>query len=374
MTSKVTENVEVEVTDVMPSEIDENGAVSADNAAEDVAPAKTRREVLSEKERSRAARDAKIAESQSKLATRSALETARRNGTVLEGTVIGISPLKYAGESKICATVRFDDGTMISVPFSEMYSNNIMDMSTVDTNTEAGMRLYLNRQRQMMSKMLGQNIPVCILEIFNEAGSENNSLSILASRKKALERIREICFFGRTPRYKVGEVYEGVITSVSPHSLAFNFGGVDVVRQQNVLTTRYVLDLQTYYHAGDKLKFKLEGIEADPKTKEVKLTVNTVAAELQDALARQVFIAPDTLCRCIITRIYNTKDNRINIFGWLPDYELPCKIAFMNANDFGREITSGDECQVYINGYRSSGFLNARVRSLHGNAGLFNLD
>ena len=336
-------------------QITENGAV------------KTRSAVLSEKEQSRILREARIAENEKKASSESTIESMRRNKTFVKAKIVGVEEMTINEQFTICAAAIPLKNMKFSIPFEEMYTTTVIDMSTVDLKTANGIKQYYARQKQMLTKMLGLTVDVCIKEVipnYDGAGHE----AIIASRREASAKLRDIMFDEKNARCKEGEFYEATIISVSPHSLAATFNGVDFVKQQNDLTERYLVDLQQHYKPGDKLAFQLEKIDRGEDN--ISITANTKASELKTARERQYLISANTVARGVITRIYKAGD-RINIFAWLPDYEMPCKIAFMNANDFGREPVSGDEVQVIINGFRESGYLDARCRSLHGSAGLF---
>lgn len=331
-------------------------------------PKRTRRSVLAEKGTQSRAREASVVETQKKLSTESSLESVRRSGRILTGKVVGVENVVIGDTSHVAIAVFAKNETFqmkASIPFSEVYTSQVIDMSTVDLETVAGQKQYYNRQRQILSKMLGLDINFIVIDVLNDTDGYTDSV-IIGSRRQASAKIIERAFAENG--VKVGDTYEATIISVSPHSLAATFCGVDFVKQQNDLTERYLIDLQRHYKAGDKLPFVLDDISRSGDS--ISISANTRKAEFAVFMERQRLINIDTIARGIITRIYKVGD-KINIYAWLPDYELPAKISYINANDFGRELKSGDEVQLLISGFTPRGYLDAKCRSLQGNTGLF---
>lgn len=331
--------------------------------------AKSRADVLRTKDKERSDRETRIKNNQKELTNASALESVRRTKTILSGKIIGVEELTLNGNLVVTAAILGKNKTKMNVPFEEMYTETVIDMSTVDLNTENGKKQYIQRQRQMLAKMLGLPIEMCILRVIKNYDGLGHD-TILGSRREAAALLRDLSFNPDSPHCKEGEIYNAKIISVSPHSLAATFNGVDFVVPQSVLSNRFILDLQMYYKPGDKLPFRMDDLKI---TKDgVSFKANTLAAELQECRNRYGLITVNTIARAVITRIRrNNASKRIEIYAWLPDYELPCRIVYMSPNDFGREIVSGDEVQVVISRFTENGYLEARCRSLHGNSSLF---
>lgn len=347
---------------------DEMATQMEDTIDEKIAARTARQNYLQENNRNNQNREARIAENQAKLANESSIESIRRTRHILNGKIIAVSEATIDSELKVCVSVLVEEDYIFHVPFEEMYNTEIIDMRTVDLTTENGKNAYRARQRQMLAKTIGLSIPIIIKHIVPDYDGNGHKLFI-GSRKMAAEMIRKSAFNPERPRYRDGEYYEATVISVTSHSLAATFSGVDFVIQQHSLTERYLTDLQSHYHTNDRIPFLMKNLQINGD--EVKFEADPKAAELRDALNRQYLIGVNTIAKAIITRIYSAGNN-INIYAWLPDYKMACKIPFMPANDFGKEMKSGDEIQVLITGFRNSGYLDAKIRSFDGNSGLMN--
>ena len=332
--------------------------------------AKKRNEILLNKAESSAVRAEMQAKREQELTRESALEGLMKRNQVIEAQIVGVEDLTMGSETVVCATAfttQGDSKEKVVIPYEYMYRKNIMDMSTVDTETEAGRLEYIRRQRQMLTKMLGLKVPVCIKNI-TEDPRDSLATLIVASRADAAKIIRRAAFTGVRPMEE-DKQYSATVISVNPHGVGLTFCGVDSAVPQSMLTERYLLDLRQYYHVGDKVKFVLRELKIDGD--DVSFRMDTRTPELEEMKERQRLISAGTTARGVISRIYE-KNGSFKMYAWLPDWELAAKIAYVDADSFGREPRAGDEVLLVVDGFRQSGYLEARIRTLHGNTGLFN--
>ncbi len=326
-------------------------------------------EVLRARDEARAGREEENAARERDLMLQKSLESALKQKNVMDGKVVGVEDIRIGGTDTVAAAVLLNQRIKVSIPYDEMYTSQVMDMSTVDLETAEGRRHYLGRQRQMLAKVIGLKLSLILTEIIPDAEGKGHD-RILGSRKQAAEKLTRNYFMRIGPETKEGETCYATVLSVSPHSLAATFKGIDFVIQQHMLTNRYLIDLQTHYRPGDRIAFVMQNLKRNGDR--VTFRANTLAAELEEMRSRWYMISVNTVAKAVITRVRRKNPNsRIDIYAYLPDYDFACKISRMSANDFGREIVSGDEVQVVITDFKESGYLEARIRSLHGNAGLF---
>lgn len=317
--------------------------------------------------------DAELRSRERLLAVRSALEGKRIRGSAIEGKIGSVSERAWGTEPNCVFADVIIPGLnhcTVHVPYSEMFATDIIDMRTVDLSNAAGRHSYITRQKQILLKMLGATISVAILEIKED--SDDNHIIVIGSRSKAMESQRKVFFSPRNPLYTKGMCYEATIISVGPHAMALTFGGIDFRLRQRFVTSRFILDLQSRYSVGQKLPFILEDVKVK-KNGTLRLLVNALAAELELAKERHYLVDPGTTCKATISSIHRNRrnPNYIDIYAWLDDYDIPVFIPFMPANTLGREPIGGDQCIVIISGYRSSGRLEARIRSISGGMGVF---
>ena len=324
--------------------------------------------MLRQKAEDSAAREERIAEMERELGDASSLRRTMEKGTAVWAVIAGVGEMDTPGGTMVYAIAFGEEtGTRVRflIPYEEMFTRNLMDMSTVDTTTEKGRAAYSFRKRQMLQKMLGLRVPVCVTNI-SDGGEGASGNMYIASRRLACEKQRKAAV--RNGRPKEGERCTATVISVSPHSLALNYEGFETAVQQSRLTERYLPNLTVRYRPGDTIDFVAENVKTEDGS--LSFDFNTRRAELEDALARQETIRLRTVARGTITRIY-TENGNLNIFAWLPDWEMPAKIPGMEPSSFGRPPRSGDDVLLTVTGFLPSGYLRARISSLTGNSAMF---
>lgn len=370
---KAQESVSEELKSVEASDITAEAKIApaasenvsgADLTAEKM-DAESIREAAKSRQAARLARESNLASMQSKLLDESSLRVAMSRGQIFTGEIISVEVLELGANKEIAVSIMLDKYVRVIIPYGELFAKNPIDMSTVDESTEDGRYKYLRRKRQFAEKMIGGVTSFCITSIFKDA----NGLRVLGSRVKAMRKANEFFFTCKNPRYKVGDVCDGVVTSVSVHSLVLLIGGVDVVITQSRLTLRWMEDLHDFYEVGDSVRVKITEIKVDGE--DVSLTVDPIAVELEEAKDRNYLVTRGSTVRGIVTNVYG-KGDRIYIYAWLPRLELPARILHMAANDFGREITAGTTLRLRVSGYDENGRVVCVALSEHGNSGMFN--
>lgn len=389
--ASVTDETKMDVLDRMDAEFDlekeltentdEEGHVSAYEADKKAKAAKAlegRREFLNKLADERIAREKKIEQEQIALTKESALRSAIFKRTALSGTAAAVEVMTDAdGEQEVGLVVLLDANVKIVIPFRELYTYNPIDLNhsksktggPVDLKSEAGKREYLRRKLSFAEKMIGVEVTFQLLDVY----PDGNIIIGIGSRAAAMRRTSAKMFGGPNPRIKVGDVGEGTITTVARHALAVEFNGVDVVIPQYRLSLMWMKFVFEKFHSGDKIKVKVREIELDEDGNVKKLRLDHIACELADARDRYHMLSNGARIKGIITNVYRFPGSRnINIYAWLPTWEFPAKILSIDANEFGREIKSGDSVRLLVKGHDERGYITCAALSHHGNGAMFN--
>lgn len=340
-------------------------AVSPDDANR----LRTMRRAARQRERTEAER------AQSTLFARFAtLNDAMHHNSIIWGEIIGVRMPDDPDDLNAFARLNLDsqngssDVFVVDVPYNELFHHAPIDLGTVNLDEVSGRRRFLHRQRLLIEKMYGLHIPVIIRDIkFNTA----SDYSIIASRSAALKALRHTGFFGRTPQFVVGSDYDATVTSVSPNSLAFTLGGVDFVLDKRFITNKFIQDMRSFYKVGDLVRMRMVDIRTG-ENDDVRLRVDPIVVETESALPRMAHLKPGDLVRGVITRLNRSATTgAIQIYAWIPTWEVPAKVSSMNANDFGKPPIPGDEVRLTVAGVTSYNYLRVYCRGNNGNGGLF---
>ena len=153
------------------SDSDENPDNSADSKAI------SRRELIAQKNKNEQERAEKNALREERIMKWEQIRTSRRENRIVYGNLISIETLN---NTMIVGVVKFGEYRII-IPASEMFKNDLVDYSTIEDIDDK-----IKRENQMMSKLLGLEIPFVITQV---TGKFDGEYAILASRKLALRRI-----------------------------------------------------------------------------------------------------------------------------------------------------------------------------------------
>ncbi len=312
-------------------------------------------------------------ENQSTLTNESALRSAIRTHKVFSDQVAAVEVFAYEGQTQIAAIVVLEKAFKVIIPFNELFTVNPIKAEEIDRNTADGRYEYMRRTRQFAERMIGGTIPFCITAAENVDGN----LVMLGSRAKAMERQSQIFFGGSNPRYKEGDVVEATLTSVNVHSVVALIGGVDVVIPQHQLTRRWCLDLHDRYAVGDTILAKIRSVSKD-SSGAVKVTLDPISIELEDAKSRYNIIRNGGRTKGVITNVLrrvspNGENVGINIYAYLPSFDLYARVIRINANSFGRKMTAGTQVMVRVIDHHESGYLICEAMYDHGNNSMFKI-
>lgn len=355
--------------------------MSADGAA-----GKSRAEVLSNARQREMERAIAREERERFLSGWSALQTAMRRRSIVNGVVssVEVRQMDDAEHSVdlVLLAVMVDGGYKVLVPFEEFYQENPVDMQTVDLSTEDGRREYTRRRRALAEKLYELKIPMLITDMQMNDRDENGmyDYAIVASRRRALD-IQEALSFGGgrsgAALIKEGEMVQATITSVAVHAVAVVLGGVDVRIPMRLLTYRYLLDARTKYRVGDTLWVYVRQVKELPNGRHAML-LDARMAELHAARMKQKLLPIGTSTLGVITSVRHIDptaerpEGALNITAYLKMYDMPAVVRGLPVSYLGREPISGDELRLVVRGFSRMGFVVAECRSFNGAPGLLN--
>ena len=142
----------------------------------------SRRELIAQKNKNEQERAEKNALREERIMKWEQIRTSRRENRIVYGNLISIETLN---NTMIVGVVKFGEYRII-IPASEMFKNDLVDYSTIEDIDDK-----IKRENQMMSKLLGLEIPFVITQV---TGKFDGEYAILASRKLALRRIETYNF------------------------------------------------------------------------------------------------------------------------------------------------------------------------------------
>ena len=346
-------------------------AVEEKGGTEEDKPVQTRSEFLREREKKNKERSKMILEAQKKLASGSSIESVRRVRKILSGEIIGTQNVADEETEKICATIKMveDESVIMFVPFEEMYTFSPLDKTTADETTEDGRKRLEVRKEQMLAKLITLKIPVTVKKVV--PGEDGRNGRIFASRADACRIQMQRAYRAENPQIKKGETYEATVLSVSDFSMAATLGGTDFILPLSRLTNRYITNLQNVYAPGDKIPVLVSGIREEDDR--IIIDPDTITPELIEAQSRWYMIGPGTRAHATVTKVLPSQTGKgITIRAWIEGYNMPCKIQYMNANDFGREPISGDSIRIQVRGFLPGKYIDAVCIGVNGTAGYFN--
>lgn len=308
---------------------------------------------------------------QEDIVNEASLRTAVSRRRIFQGPITAIEELRDGDNVEVAAVVMLSRTVKIMIPFSKLFTRDPLRNSVVRPEDETPIRL-VQRKRQFSERMIGSNVQFIITELY----TDSDIIICLGDRAQAMRTISERAFGGDRPRFKVGDLIETKITSVSVHALTTYFEGVDTIISMSLLTRRWILDLRDEYRVGDSLYARIRGIRKD-ENGVYSLQLDTIAVELEDALDHYHVIADGARTRAIITAVFKTQDRpggqpgASRIFAWIPGYDLPVRVVRLDSNTFGRPISAGTEVIVRVNRHADDGYLVCEAIYDYGNNSMF---
>lgn len=311
----------------------ENGDNTEEANVEDY-KAISRRELIAQKNKNEQERAEKNALREERIMKWEQIRTSRRENRIVYGNLISIETLN---NTMIVGVVKFGEYRII-IPASEMFKNDLVDYSTIEDIDDK-----IKRENQMMSKLLGLEIPFVITQV---TGKFDGEYAILASRKLALRRIETYNF--KTSKHqkealvKVGDTVDAVVLSAGFHAVMVNVKGVDTFIQQFQLTHRYVKIVKDMYSTGMTIPVVIKNITYDEKGNVEKLEVSGRDAEIQGFIPKMKNITENSRCLAHITRISHRQDGRVRIHLFIDDFGVPAYAIAARVENTATAPNSGD--------------------------------
>lgn len=321
--------------------------------SEQEAESLSRREVVAEKRRREEERAERNRIKEEKIMNWEGLRNARKDSRIVYGRIVSIETMN---ETTVVAVASVGEFRVV-IPISELYKEQPLDTSTV-RNTKDKVR----RENQMLSKLLGLEIPFIITEI---SGNMNEDYAIIGSRKRALERISSYNFRKNQTGQalvNVGDVVDATVISAGYHSIFANVKGVDVTLQAYQLTHRYVGLVKDSYHTGDIISVEIKDIEYDADGSVSKLLVSGKSPEIQSFIPKLKHINRHSRYLGRITSIRSTSDGKTRINLFLDDAGVPAIALSTKIDNLATAPRTGDTCLFEIvNKNEDSGFVTGKI-------------
>lgn len=315
------------------------------SGVEDEAHPTSRREVLAQK-REDEARRAKNNEIREKNRINwMQLQSAQHENRILSSTIISVETLN---ENIVVCTVMFN-GFRIIIPCAEMYVSPPVDMSTVHNDTER-----VRREKQILSKLLGAEIPFIITNI--QGSPEKDDYAIVASRKSALTKTaaRNFNRRGREGHALIeeGDIVEATIVSVGRHAVWANVQGMDVSIPIYLLTHKFIGNAADVYHPGEKLNVYIRNVEYDDKGHATRIVASGREPEIQGFIPKlkRITSGANYLARITSIRKSRADESRTVITLFLEDVGVPGFASYMRIDTMAVPPCTGDK--VVFSAYR----------------------
>lgn len=305
----------------------------------------SRRDVLAQK-REDEARRAKNNEIRERIRVNwMQLQSALHENRILSSPIISVETLN---ENIVVCTVMFN-GFRIIIPCAEMYVSPPVDMSTVHSDTER-----IRREKQILSKLLGAEIPFIITNI--QGSPEKDDYAIVASRKAAITKTAARNFNrrgrdGHAP-IEAGDITEATIVSVGRHAVWANVQGMDVSIPIYLLTHRYVGNAADVYHPGEKIDVYIRNVAYDDKGHATGIVASGREPEIQGFIPKlkRITSGANYLARITSIRKSRTDESRTVITLFLEDVGVPGFASYMRIDTMAVPPCTGDK--VVFSAYR----------------------
>lgn len=214
----------------------------------------------------------KLSAEEQTLKTLNKLKSAQRTGEILEGTVFGVEPYGDGVDAVILwndqrVMIRDDEYFMPDYSFGEAYPS----MSKED---------QIDRRRRVLSYQQGARVPFIVKGIertkyVNPDGDSETILVVGASRKEAMNKMKEIHFFANiNNRPQVGDLAEANVIAVREDRAVVECLGIETRIDAFNIADGYVENCQEFIKPGDTMPVRIRKLHIDEDTHRVYLTVS----------------------------------------------------------------------------------------------------
>ena len=273
---------------------------------------------------------------------------AEKKKNVLRGKIAGV---EVRGEHAFW--VIYDGPVTVFIPFHEALPNLPVDVKS-----------DVVRQRQMLSKTIGAEVPFAVEAM--ESG--DGTYMVFGSRRNAVERISKRYFGPDAPNpVKEGDTIPATFLGVGRHAAWLNAAGMDIRLIASQISHRYMENLMDHYEAGDTINLRVQGVAY--KNGQVSLTVSALPCELEACISRHNRIRRGNRYVAIMTthRVMNVvnpttkrKESYYVASMWLENVEVPAFATVISAKSEGIPH-SGERVSVEVDGIARNGYVRCRI-------------
>lgn len=301
----------------------------------------------------------------------SALRSARRNKTILYGTVSSIDRLRDTDPEtgftldRILLNVMYN-GYKVVIPFAEFFRVYPIRESAINRSSQETLNLFSRRQLGMASKVLGTRIPFVIRRM---VGGEMDNYQIIGSRRDAmalLEQVNYTSIYGSKPRIREGSIVKATIVSVGLHRVILDVGGAEIVNVHvGMLTHRYV-PLATddpEFVAGKEITIRVDDLKFDAEGNVKSMNPNGRAIELEIAKTRRHLVMRGSVVQATVCSINKRErenatgddSQRIVCSAYIDEYRMPAVIRSFSSRVANNPPRSGDRITINVIGMNDFG-------------------
>ena len=295
------------------------------------------------------------------------LIVAKKAELILRGTIVAISTKTTArtvevnGESHriarypvAFARVLLNGMYNVEIPFEEFFIKSLIDPSTVDFSTKAGLAKLERRQFTLMQKLNGLEVPFVIRAMDTSSKATLTDHFIYASRRDALLKMQKASFVGGRklePDFKVGDIMDAEVIAAGPQYLLLCAGGAEVRTHVRNLTYRHIPVASDFFEVGTSIPVQITEIETEGD--ELK-SLAVSCKPLEVANAARFNLKPGDLVQGTITAVRKEpRSGFISAVAWLNQLEIPAFItSFVPRRGYGSVYSEppkgGDVCVLEV--------------------------
>lgn len=294
----------------------------------------------------------------------SELGKSKRYNNICTGKLIGCKMMS----DRVLAVVVYE-GFKVLIDFQDFFVEFPITRD-VDTSTEDGLMSLVLRERAMVERMYGAEIPFIVKR---RESDKKGAYVILGSRAEALKKIMVQTF---TPDENgdavmaAGDTVPAKILSVGDHALLVNVGGIDNRIPLHFLTYRYIptaIEMEEYYHVGQEILVSIRGIMVN-KAGNIVCQLDGRRAEMEDAKSRHhMFDSPGDMAYAVISNIFRKKDGSVMVLLYIEDLALPATAYSVRPDAWGKYPSVGSRVRVSFQRYNEdTGMTFVTIRGTHG--------
>lgn len=275
------------------------------------------------------------------------LYDALYNHRMLTASINAVEP----GDEHAEACIYYDACT-VRIPFDLFYRASPIRVDDQHRSIDEIRSERITRELQFLRSLIGAEIQFMLVRINRERVGGSLKYEAVASRVAALEVLRKRYFGRNNSSISVteGSVVSATILSVGNDNASLTCHGIDIPRlHKSYLTCRYVPDLRTLFHPGQRIDVLVTKISRDEEGVGKSLAVSHRSIEVDELIRKNLSRArPGSQCFAYITQV-RVNENRSNTyFIYLDGIDLPAVASYVNADGLRQALRSGNKVRVRI--------------------------